>query len=103
VNIYGEELPLNDYQNTQYFVAVQIGSPAQEFIVIPDTGSSNLWVYSSKCQDIACWYHDTYDSGLSDTYEEDGSDFRITYGSGSIEGFVSKDTVRLGLAYAEKF
>jgi len=37
---------MKDYMNTQYFANVAIGTPAQTFLVVPDTGSSNLWVYS---------------------------------------------------------
>lgn len=67
-----EEVPIGDYENTQYFADVQIGTPAQTFTVIPDTGSSNLWVYSSTCSAIACMYHDTYNSQKSSTYTADG-------------------------------
>lgn len=91
-----QHLPLKDFMNTQYFVEVEVGTPAQTFVVVPDTGSSNLWVYSHKCYSIPCWYHSTYNSVKSSTYQKDGQDFDITYGSGSVKGFVSKDVVTLG-------
>jgi len=41
-----EELPLKDFSNTQYFVEMTCGTPAQTFTLVPDTGSSNLWMYA---------------------------------------------------------
>merc|ERR1719223_859679 len=92
----GEAVDVKDYMNTQYFVDVDIGTPAQTFKVVPDTGSSNLWVYSSSCWSVPCWTHATYDSSKSSTYVKDGSDFIIEYGSGGVQGSVSQDSVYFG-------
>ena len=89
--------------NTQYFAEVQVGTPAQTFTVVPDTGSSNLWMYSASCWAVPCFYHDKYDNKKSSTYKQDGRPFKITYGSGSIDGSVSQDTAKLGDTSATSF
>ena len=58
--------------------------------------SSNLWVPSSQCTSIACFLHTKYDSSSSSTYKANGTEFSIQYGSGSMEGFVSRDKLTIG-------
>ena len=87
---------VSNFLNAQYFSEISLGTPAQDFKVVLDTGSSNLWVPSQDCGSIACYLHSKYDHSESSSYKKNGSDFAIKYGSGSLEGYVSQDTLKIG-------
>ncbi|XP_040278134.1 gastricsin-like [Bufo bufo] len=99
------------YMDTYYYGQISIGTPPQNFLVLFDTGSSNLWVPSVNCQSSACSNHHLFNPSQSSTYTTNGQQFTMSYGSGSVSGVFGYDTVsvqgltitnqEVGLTYSE--
>jgi hypothetical protein len=63
--------------------------------VIFDTGSADLWVAGSQCDD-SCGRHAKFDASKSSTFVKNGTAFDIEYGSGPVSGYESVDTLNMG-------
>ncbi|KAF9921450.1 hypothetical protein FBU30_008493 [Linnemannia zychae] len=79
-----------------YYGQVQIGNPKQSFDVVFDTGSSDLWIPSSKCIEDGCISHNRFDGVHSESYKTTETPFEIEYGTGEVSGVVSEDIITLG-------
>ena len=87
---------------TLYFANVTVGTPAQDFALHIDTGSSDLWVNvpnSEICTERGdpCPISGTYDANSSSTYKYVNSLFKVSYVDGSgAAGDYATDTVSIG-------
>jgi len=88
--------PMHEFENLQYYVEVELGSPAQKFNVGIDSTSANLWIPSAKCRSMACWVHNRYKSKDSKTYIADGTPININFDKTDNEGFLSNDFLKIG-------
>ncbi|XP_068541659.1 pepsin A-like [Anas acuta] len=88
--------PLANYMDLEYVGTISIGTPPQEFSVIFDTGSANLWVPSVYCSSRACANHRRFDPARSSTYRGTTTSVATWYGTGSMVGVLGYDTVTVG-------
>lgn len=91
---------LKNYGDIQYHMLIEIGSPCQEeeepqvFRVVPDTGSSDLWIPASNCTHCAGRRYDVLKSCSSQPL---GSRINFKYGDGTTaSGTALQDTVKIG-------
>lgn len=83
-----------------YFAAIQIGN--QNFNMLMDTGSSNIFVPNTNCTTAACQNHNSFDTKKSKTFKEEGNPWNITFGTGAASGVTGIDNVKIGDFTAEK-
>jgi cathepsin D len=90
--------PLTDeLDDTEWAGTISVGTPAQEFLVDFDTGSSDLWVPSSTCLSLTCSDKRKYTAASSSTSSQQLGNFSIQYGDGSsVSGPIFTDTVTVG-------
>ncbi|KAI6247861.1 putative aspergillopepsin A-like aspartic endopeptidase [Erysiphe necator] len=92
--------PLNG--DVEYLSPISIGG--QMINMDFDSGSSDLWVFSTQLPAASIGNHTTYDSKKSQTFQPmPGATFKIAYGDGSgASGNVGTDTVDIGGATVTK-
>ncbi|XP_051004410.1 napsin-A [Acomys russatus] len=89
---------LSKFMNVQYFGDIGLGTPPQNFTVVFDTGSSNFWVPSTRCHffSLACWLHHRFNPKASSSFRPNGTKFAIQYGTGRLNGILSRDNLTIG-------
>lgn len=92
--------PING--DVEYLSPISIGG--QMINMDFDSGSSDLWVFSSQLPAAQIGNHKVYDKSKSKTFAPlDGQTFKISYGDGSgASGIVGTDTVDIGGATVTK-
>uniref|UniRef100_A0A8C9C668 Peptidase A1 domain-containing protein n=1 Tax=Phocoena sinus TaxID=42100 RepID=A0A8C9C668_PHOSS len=90
--------PLRNYLDVSlaYVGNISVGTPPQQFKVLFDTGSGDLWVPSIYCYSRPCRTHKLFNPHTSTTFRLWGRPIDLIYGSGRIIGFLGYDTVRIG-------
>ncbi|KAF9282547.1 hypothetical protein BGZ68_005885 [Mortierella alpina] len=85
-----------DLLDKQWVAAMMIGSSSQEFSVIFDTGSSDLWVPSSNCFSQACLSLRRYNPSKSSTFQSLNLPWDINYADSlSVSGTIGVDDVTI--------
>ncbi|XP_038675279.1 pepsin A-like [Scyliorhinus canicula] len=87
---------LVNYLDLAYTGTISVGTPPQSFVVVFDTGSSNLWVPSDYCSSYACKDHVKFNPQDSSTFQMGNKYISIRYDTGSMTGVLGYDTVRVG-------
>ncbi|CAL1715400.1 unnamed protein product [Somion occarium] len=95
------EMPLNEQNGGQLWQGIiTVGTPAQEYTIDFDTGSSDLFLPAAACN-ASCDGHKRYDPTNSSTSQSRELTFRLRYGDGStVSGDQYNDTVGIGILNA---
>ncbi|KAI7907176.1 aspartic peptidase domain-containing protein [Cokeromyces recurvatus] len=86
-------VPLFNVNSREYLIEIGIGTPPQKFNLTLDTGSSDIWITSSKCKKPNYCPDMKFIESDSSTLNETNSLFEIQYGSGSAKGKIAYDTI----------
>jgi hypothetical protein len=82
-----------------YSATIQLGTPPQDYLLIMDSGSADLWVGSESCTSLQggdCGPHQFLGTNSSSTFVDSQQPWNIQYGTGSVAG--TKVTDNLAVA-----
>lgn len=91
-------IPISQMKDSQYVGVLGVGTPPQFIKPIFDTGSTNLWVVSSRCKEETC-------TKVTQFFPEKSSSFiaiqpslrlNITFGTGQLSGETAADNFKVG-------
>ncbi|XP_069495859.1 pepsin A-like [Ambystoma mexicanum] len=88
--------PMTNYLDLAYYGTISIGNPPQDFNVLFDSGSSNLWVPSVYCNSSSCANHKKFNPSSSTTFKPTNESISLTYGTGDLTGILGYDTLQVG-------
>jgi len=85
-------------QDVGYLATIQMGTPPQNFLILMDSGSADLWVGSESCQSQGgggCGNHNFLGTQSSSSFVDTGKTFEVTYGTGQVSGDIVNDDVSI--------
>jgi len=94
----GEVTAEDQQSDAEYLCNISIGTPGQTLLLDFDTGSSDLWVFSTELSSSLRKGHTAFNSSKSSTWKAGTNQtWQIQYGDGSTaSGDVGYDTVNIG-------
>uniref|UniRef100_A0A914DEV1 Peptidase A1 domain-containing protein n=1 Tax=Acrobeloides nanus TaxID=290746 RepID=A0A914DEV1_9BILA len=95
-SLYVSTQSLTAYGLGSYYAGyITIGTPPQQFLIVFDTGSSNLWVPYQKGAEKKHKKYNTFNCNISTTCKSTKRRISIKYGKGMAKGPIMKDIVCL--------
>jgi len=83
-------------QDVGYLATIQMGTPPQNFLILMDSGSADLWVGSENCQSQSgggCGNHTFLGQQSSSSFQDTAKPFQVSYGTGQVAGTIVQDNI----------